>query len=897
MRPLKKSLKGRAVLAIIFILVYWHPLQAATWFDKITDPQDGKQDYTAPQENELVGTKYTLAQIENATDAQLARRFAPVFFFNKYEEWLPIDPEVFIEEARLMDENGSVLVGRTELRDADDLRALTSGDEDEILSVPGGRFNTEPSKTKLRGGDKVNVNVNPSYRFLSDTPVYANVIHHGNKYIDLVYFVFYAFNGCMNFEFKTSEFSFFSSSGSTNNHEWCNFGLHEGDWEVVTVRLRKTDANDGYQMATVQMYAHGEGHPYHRIQGGGISFWHTGGYERVKVYSALNTHGLYPAESEYIDKAVINEEMGYLISGVFAPFGGGGFSFNQEFIRRVRTLDITNTDIRPSVSGDSIGAGKFSSDATARGFVNHGDKVRLDVHNHGNSLVMFDDWDLTNVYNGRWGQIDRDNSDLRPPTGNVKHFSDDKIEDIAELAIARGFIPDDMVTGNGPTSPWKKDKIYFGINGNVTGKTSTKAVAIAYNSNRSEIANEARDNRKSIYVAGLYGSDGELWMGQGKQPHWENYSVMRFINTEEGFLYRWRFLTAWKKFKGQDPFEFGGGVTADVDMHMGEKVMRGSMPVTATITPMGEDNKYMIGLLWQYRSKDKQMIRNRVLWDGGNSNLVDAIDVVVQAQSDEDFTYWETPRIYGGINCNLGKRAHVFYAKTTGQVYMATRALVSDVYASKNDYSWFNLNPGHCKKNGHWRTETHERNLGFYNRDAEDTGLRVANGLNNITDIAGVFSREINNDHRHLVFVAANEQVKVYKVLEKGRPSDENPLKESKGSYTFNNWGRVNRLDSFKSDLHWRVYTAYTKKGTGRVCLARTPIWGVDAEPVVIRCLTLNGSPVEADDVSITGKEDDGNLTLQIAYSDRNDSKRTKVLFLDAGTSPSSDLSGALTLQ
>lgn len=282
--------------------------------------------------------------------------------------------------------------------------------------------------------------------------------------------------------------------------------------------------------------------------------------------------------------------------------------------------------------------------------------------------------------------------------------------------------------------------------------------------------------------------------------------------------------------------------------------MQGSMPVTATLTPVGENDQYLVSLLWQYKDQDNQMIRNHVFDDSMTRNMVNAIDVVVQAQSGEDFTMYETPHFYEGIDCNGGKRVHLFYAKTTGQVYLATRVLVTDVYASKNDASWFNFSRSHCKINGHWNSEFIDRNTGYYHRDINNSSLRIANGLNNITDVAAVFSREISSHHRHQVYVAANGKVKVYKVLEKGIPTQTNPHKEVQGVVTFNNWGNVDRLDSFKSDLHWRVYTAYTQKDDGELCLAKTPIWDVTAEPVVIRCLTLEGNPILAGDVSITGK-------------------------------------------
>lgn len=884
----------------LLMIVFGQSLQAnEIWFNKVNDVI-GSYPYVDPIESNLTGTLYTLDQIEEATDQELAERFAPVFFLNRYETWLPIDAEDFIEEAQLVDSTGTITKSVYDLDGIETLVEATDGTEDEVLMVPENHFKFMSVYDKLRGINNVQLYDDGSthYVYLSDTPVYSNVIRHKKlPYIDLVYFVFQAYNGCMLFEFKTFEYSVADWGGYTGNHEWCSFGEHQGDWEAVTVRLRKTEAGDGYHLATVQMYSHGDGHPRNNVSANNqaskqrLSFWTETGYERVNVYVSLNTHGMYPQQDKYHDETVVDGALAAfmsVLSNVIDNLTSPGFSI--EVIEHIKTIDLTSPNIRPSRPGDFMGEGKFTPNTFRVVFPDYGDIVRLDPTAHGNQVILLENFPLTDVFNGRWGEQDRDNSWVRNPTGNVEHYSDDTIASIGQDAVDTGLVPQKLVVGNGPSSPWTQAKVYFGIYGEISNKRDAAAVAIAYNRARSDIGFDAEANKQSLYVAGLYGKNGELWMGQGTHSNWEHYSSMRPLNTTFGMLFRWKLLD----------FEMGnlvasGGVPTDIDMNMGDSIMEGHMPVVAAITPLGLGNKSMISLTWRYDSFDQQMIRNRTLADSASADLLPSIDVVVQKELEEDYFATDAPHFFANQNCYGGKRAQLFYGKTTGQVYMATRALVSDLYSSVIGPSWFGVNHEDCKYGSNWDDATHDPSTGFFNRDAGYSNLQVADGLSNITDIAGVFSRLEEDDHRYLVYVAADGLVHGYKVNEVDASQSENPEKTVIESYTFDNWGDVERLDSARSMKHWRIYTAYTKQTTGELCIARNKIFWTGQETASPQCLTLNGAPILADDVSIAVKEDTGLVILQIAYSDRNDLNRNKVVFYEMSSELPETFNGTLT--
>lgn len=185
-------------------------------------------------------------------------KFAPTLIFHEDEAFFPTTPWLF-------------------------LKNTAEGNDDG----PSLRFTEDTWHDDIAFGDK------------DKTRAYINVKIE-NEYIDIQYWVFFAYNAAWleysDVHAARSNGLFMDAIGlhidSVDKYDLAKYeaGVHEGDWEHITVRINR----DGkFQEAYLE--AHGDGEWYDRdeIEWGDTNYG-------IRVYVARDSHGFYPTSDQRI---------------------------------------------------------------------------------------------------------------------------------------------------------------------------------------------------------------------------------------------------------------------------------------------------------------------------------------------------------------------------------------------------------------------------------------------------------------------------------------------------------------------------------------------------------------------------------------------------------------------
>eukprot|EP00455_Lapot_gusevi_P052272 TRINITY_DN793_c0_g1_i1.p1 TRINITY_DN793_c0_g1~~TRINITY_DN793_c0_g1_i1.p1 ORF type:complete len:344 (+),score=107.48 TRINITY_DN793_c0_g1_i1:80-1111(+) len=106
-------------------------------------------------------------------------------------------------------------------------------------------------KSYFTSKNRDHVSGKPLERGQSTAPIYVHTITRENGDQDIQYWTFYPWNWCQYFKMR-----YLTLRGrKTKAFPWCDLAVHEGDWEMVQVRL----TNDYSQIKEIFMSAHGKG--------------------------------------------------------------------------------------------------------------------------------------------------------------------------------------------------------------------------------------------------------------------------------------------------------------------------------------------------------------------------------------------------------------------------------------------------------------------------------------------------------------------------------------------------------------------------------------------------------------------------------------------------------------
>ncbi|RYF35019.1 MAG: DUF946 domain-containing protein, partial [Cytophagaceae bacterium] len=215
------------------------------------------------------------------------------------------------------------------------------------------------------------------------------------------YWIFYPKNGCQSIRLAMAVVSGiknpFAQEGLIKTEdketaiEICNLAVHEGDWENVTMKLNK----EFTQIENVYVSAHGRGN------------WLPPSALRMKearpfLYSALNSHALFPALVEFAADATIGKDQ----------------------LAKVPSLQWFQV-------GDAMGAsiGMQSDTSGGQG------AVEFDT---AKALWMWSDMKDTDLakYNGKWGQ-DVDGKKVLPPPKITNALTTAVFDKISEIVFSK----------------------------------------------------------------------------------------------------------------------------------------------------------------------------------------------------------------------------------------------------------------------------------------------------------------------------------------------------------------------------------------------------------------------------------------------------------------------------
>lgn len=193
---------------------------------------------------------------------QIMQKYGPTVYFHPNEEFLPASPNWYFDQGALLYSKASPKSPVRVEKDGANLPAGGSNDDEFWLALP-----TDGSAERVKKGDLASakglVHVKPMF---------------GGTFTDMACWIFYTFNG-----------SSTAKVGPVKNLSLGRIGEHVCDWEHFTVRVD----NFSGEMRRLYMAAHAAG-----------TWWHTHeiefvpGTNRAIVYSARNTHAMYPHEGE-----------------------------------------------------------------------------------------------------------------------------------------------------------------------------------------------------------------------------------------------------------------------------------------------------------------------------------------------------------------------------------------------------------------------------------------------------------------------------------------------------------------------------------------------------------------------------------------------------------------------
>ncbi|HLO66042.1 MAG TPA: Vps62-related protein [Holophaga sp.] len=240
------------------------------------------------------------------------QRYAPILVLHDDEKYLPTSVEEFL----------AVTTPCTYKEDGKDHKGLQLKNNADM---------------KMRGGN------------LQKAKTYVNVkVDKASGTLDLQYWFLYAFNGpgtIYTADFKSvpsvapglawfTKRIFDTNQPKINTYELKELGVHEGDWEHLTVRVSAKDGRIVTDRA-VFMSAHGSGGwlPAAKVLDKGIT---DPTADRVWAYASKNGHALFPRADRYLYSAVKMPGTGKVLFGMVndASKVGSSIDYGRAFADR-----------------------------------------------------------------------------------------------------------------------------------------------------------------------------------------------------------------------------------------------------------------------------------------------------------------------------------------------------------------------------------------------------------------------------------------------------------------------------------------------------------------------------------------------------------------------------------
>ncbi|KAG6558137.1 hypothetical protein Mapa_000318 [Marchantia paleacea] len=193
---------------------------------------------------------------------QIMQNYGPTVYFHPNEEFLPASPNWYFSQGALLYSKAAPKNPVRVEKDGANLPAGGSNDDEYWLALPN-----DGTAEKVKKGDLASAK-----GFLHVKPMF------GGSFTDIACWIFYTFNG-----------SSTAKVGILKNLSLGRIGEHVCDWEHFTVRVD----NFSGEMRRLYMAAHAAGTWWRPHE---IEF--VPGTNRGIVYSARNTHAMYPHEGE-----------------------------------------------------------------------------------------------------------------------------------------------------------------------------------------------------------------------------------------------------------------------------------------------------------------------------------------------------------------------------------------------------------------------------------------------------------------------------------------------------------------------------------------------------------------------------------------------------------------------
>lgn len=308
--------------------------------------------------------------VATITPADIAKRFAPILWIAPQEPYYPMDPEEFYRKP--------------------------ANERSEEF------FRSARRTYKAGKQARVVVNISEDKRLLQ-------------------YWIFHAKNGCQGLRLSIAVPSGINNPfGSkdilkTENKETaielCNLAIHEGDWENITLKLN----GDSTQIEMAYLSAHGQGNwlPPSALRMKG---------RRPLIYSALNSHALYPSDIDFAaDATIAKDQLGKVPSLQWFQVGDA----------------IKSSISMQSDTSGGEGAVEFDS---------------------AKALWMWDEFKNTDIgkYKDLWGNT-VDGKKVLPPPKITNVVTSTIFEKISEIAFEKVPLLNGKSNGNAPPSPWARD--------------------------------------------------------------------------------------------------------------------------------------------------------------------------------------------------------------------------------------------------------------------------------------------------------------------------------------------------------------------------------------------------------------------------------------------------------
>eukprot|EP00736_Rhodelphis_marinus_P010041 Rmarinus@m.10607 len=173
---------------------------------------------TNPSNGDPLSSCAKESEVTRVMAKENAWRFAPVLFFHPLERYHPEDVDIFLSSASLYD------------ADQVNLGKVTRETLSYVISKDDARthfFSTKDTEFSRAGApfDKAG---------RSTAPVYFSLTETNNTWV-YTYYVFYSFNGCSNQQLLLTDDV--DGKQRTLDYIACDLGVHEGDWEHITVEV------------------------------------------------------------------------------------------------------------------------------------------------------------------------------------------------------------------------------------------------------------------------------------------------------------------------------------------------------------------------------------------------------------------------------------------------------------------------------------------------------------------------------------------------------------------------------------------------------------------------------------------------------------------------------------